>query len=166
MNIYPVHRNPSIAASSLCDAHLSMQIQRSEYILSLAQPNTERGLDNSRRNDWITWAKNNQDNYEWICWYGLTLCFEYEERFGEVSPMYDAIVALCGDSYKLPMGSQTPFARIIREYPQLNDLTEWPNTVLAYRAFYMLDKKPFAQWSEGRTPPAWWNPDFTLEVTQ
>ena len=75
------------------------------------------------------------------------------------------IQQMCGLINYIPQGELTPIARAINkdEYPILHDEEKWPNGVLAYRAFYMLDKKRFAVWGK---PPAWWNPDFTLEMKE
>jgi hypothetical protein len=114
------------------------------------------------------WCGNNRDNYEWLCWHGLALGEQFEERYNKKHASVEAIKDACSLIEYIPEGSQTDFARAInmKTYPQLNDYIEWPNTVLAYRAFYNLDKKNFAKWGEGRTPPAWWNPDFTLEMKE
>jgi len=175
MNIFVVHRNPVIAARMLCDAHIDKMITQSASLLELACANNgieTKDLQKRKgiyaKHPCVVWCSANRDNYEWLCWHALALCIEYEEREHKVHTRIDEIKQACSVIDQIPIGEQTPFARVInnRIYPQLNDLTEWSNTVLAYRVWYMLDKKTFAKWSKGRKPPAWWNPDFTLEVIQ
>ena len=114
------------------------------------------------------WACDNRENYEWLCWHGLALGWEFEERYGKTHASVEAIKDACSVIEYIPKGSQTDFARAINKhiYPILLDKRVWPNTILAYRAFYNLDKKTFAKWGGGRKPPSWWNPDFTLEVKE
>mgnify|MGYP003625697207 FL=1 len=179
MNIFAVHRNPVIAARSLCDSHISKMTLESAQMLASAcirhgvkpedLPKTKAGSPYKAAHPHhpsTVWCGENRANFEWLCWHGLALGIEFEDRYGKRHASSDAIEQACSVIEQIPMGSQTPFARAINkeQYPQLNNITEWPNTVLAYRAFYMLNKKSFAKWGEGRTPPAWWNPDFTLEV--
>tara|TARA_R110000787_G_scaffold285560_1_gene401621 strand:- start:42 stop:533 length:492 start_codon:yes stop_codon:yes gene_type:complete len=120
------------------------------------------------------WSGDTRENYRWLCLHGLALAYEYEERYQQKNKprlnhgCKQPIKHMCGLIKYIPKGELTPFARAINkdDYPILNDENVWPNAVLAYRAFYMLDKKRFATWGGDRTPPAWWNPNFTLEVIQ
>ena len=173
MNIFAVHRNPVIAARSLCDAHISkMAHDVAHFLTSACALHDVTSLTYYERRDaqpnhpLSIWCGDNRKNYEWLCWHGLALGIEYKKRYNEKHSSIDAIKQACSVIDQIPEGVQTPFVRAINEnlYPQLNDRIEWPNTVLAYRAFYNLDKKNFAKWCGGRKPPAWWNPDFTLEV--
>lgn len=181
MNIFAVHRNPVIAARSLCDSHISKMILESAQMLASAChrhnvpvddiPKTKAGKtygEGYKHHPSTVWCGDNRENYEWLCWHGLALGVEFEGRYGKTHASIEAIKQACSVIDLIPEGSQTDFARAINKdiYPILQDKTEWPNTILAYRAFYNLDKKTFAKWGEGRTPPAWWNPDFTLEVTK
>ena len=186
MNIFGVHNNPVIAAKSLCDKHLSKMTIESAQMLSSALirhncptsklPLTQAGTPYKGgypNHPSTIWAGNNQGNFRWLCLHGLGLAYEYEKRYSTRTERKQhackkPIQQMCGLIDYLPKGEQEPFARAINKdiYPILNDETVWPNAVLAYRAFYMLDKKRFAEWGGGRTPPAWWNPDFTLEVIQ
>jgi len=110
------------------------------------------------------WCGNTQSNYEWVCWHALALAFEYEDRYKKKHACFEQIKQACSVINRIPEGGLTSFARAINKelYPQLNDRELFPNTVLAYRVFYNLDKENFAKWGEGRKPPIWWNPDATI----
>jgi len=181
MNIFAVHRNPVIAARSLCDKHLSKMTTECAQMLVSALirhdcPTSELTLT-QRHNGYTNhpstlWCGDTQENYRWLCLHGLALAYEYEARYQQPNKprlqhgSKQPIKHMCGLITHIPKGELTPFARIINkeDYPMLNDEAVWPNAVLAYRAFYMLDKKISAKWGGDRTPPAWWNPNFTLEV--
>ena len=187
MNIFFVHRNPVIAAQSLCDKHLSKMTIESAQMLSSALirhgcpaselPLTKRGTPyrgGYKNHPSTIWAGDTSENFRWLCIHGLALAYEYDKRYRKDPkiPLEHAckkpIQQMCGLIDYIPQGELTPIARAINkdEYPILHDEEKWPNGVLAYRAFYMLDKKRFAVWGKGRKPPAWWNPDFTLEMKE
>tara|TARA_R110000751_G_C13627743_1_gene465444 strand:+ start:265 stop:810 length:546 start_codon:yes stop_codon:yes gene_type:complete len=179
MNIFAVHRNPVIAARSLCDSHISKMTLETAQMLASAcirhgvepedLPKTKAGQPYKAAHPHhpsTVWCGDTRDNFEWLCWHGLALGIEFEKHYKKSHASVEAIKQACSVIDQIPVGTQTPFARAINKdiYPQLNDPIEWPNTVLAYRAFYMLDKKDFAKWGGDRTPPAWWNPNFTMEM--
>jgi hypothetical protein len=186
MNIFFVHRNPVIAAHSLCDKHLSKMTIESAQMLSSALirhgcpssklPLTKGGTPyrgGYPNHPSTIWAGDTSGNYRWLCLHGLALAYEYELRYSTKTDRKEhackkPIQHMCGLIDYIPHGELTPIARAINkeEYPILHDEEQWPNGVLAYRAFYMLDKKRFAVWGKGRKPPAWWNPDFTLEMKE
>ena len=181
MNIFAVHRNPVIAARSLCDSHISKMVLESAQMLASAcirhgvktenLPKTKAGTPYRAahpNHPSTLWCGDNRANFEWLCWHGLALGIEFEDRYCKSHASVEAIKQACSVIEQIPEGVLAPFARAVNKklYPQLNDTEEWPNTILAYRAFYNLDKKSFAKWGKGRKPPSWWNPDFTLEVIQ
>ena len=181
MNIYAVHQNPVIAARSLCDKHLSKMAVASCQMLSTALiknninesklPLTQKGRPYKKAfpdHPCTIWVGETQANYRWLCLHALALTTEYKKRYKKIHTSRASIQQLCGLIEYIPIGEQTPFVRAINkyEYPILNDEKTWGSVVLAYRAYYMLDKRNFAKWGEGRNPPVWWNPDFKLEVKQ
>ncbi|MBT4407350.1 MAG: hypothetical protein HOC79_05690 [Euryarchaeota archaeon] len=181
MNIFAVHRNPVIAAHSLGDEHLSMMAAKSCQILSSALINHE--IEPSKlpltktgapykggypNHPCTIWAGETQGNYKWLCLHALALTYEYKKRYKKQHANSITLQQFCGLIDYIPFGEQTSFVKVINKdkYPMLHNDDAWTNPVLAYRAYYMTDKKHFAKWGEGRNPPAWWNPNFTLGETK
>ena len=181
MNIFVLHRNPVIAAQSVCDVHASkMTLEATQMLASAAirhgaQPNelplTDKGKPYKggyHKHPCTVWAGDTRANYEWLCWHAIALSQEFYQRYGKAHSCAPKIIQLCGLMDKIPEGELTPFARAIKKetYPDLLDTEVFPNTVIAYRVFYMLDKRRFATWNHGTKPPSWWNPNFKLPETK
>ena len=175
MNIFAVDYNPVVAARSLCDRHLSKMSVETAQMISAALikhkcpvsklPLTKAGTPyrgGHPHHPATLWSGETQGNYRWLCLHGLALTSEFKKRYKKTHACRKPIQDMCGLLSYIPKGELTPFARCINKetYPELHDKSQWRSVVLAYRAYYMLDKKG------DRNPPLWWNPNFTLEVTQ
>jgi len=173
MNIFFVDSDPIIAAQSLCDKHISKMILESGQMLCSAL--RRHGADSSVMPLTLTsgkpwrggfpnhpstlWAGDSRDNYVWLSTHALTLCSQFNIRFGKPHGCFPAITQFASMSHYIPTCSLTPFARAVSasNYPDLGDTTLWPDTVLAYREFYRRDKLAFAKWSRGVPAPGWWS---------
>ena len=94
----------------------------------------------------VRWADKSTSNFEWVREYGLALCREYTYRYGKVHKCQQVIENVTTPD--LPDGI-TPHVQCMPEvYKQTNP-------VLAYRAYYLGDKREIASWKR-RPPPMWW----------
>lgn len=181
MNIFPLHRNPILAARSLCDNHTSkMTLESCQMLASAAirhgatpdmMPLTDKGTPYKggyHKHPCTVWAGDTRANYEWLCWHGLAIAKEFFKRYGSHHSCEKKIIQLSKLNHLIPEGELTPFARAIKKeiYPELLDTEVFPNTVIAYRIYYMLDKSDFARWNHGVEAPAWWNPRFKMPKTK
>ena len=93
------------------------------------------------------WARTNKENYNWLCYLGIELCFEYKRRYQKVHKCYDIIIWCFHNPPKLPNGNffDPPMA-MPNEYKIVND------TVLSYRNYYMKEKHSFSTWKNTDTP--------------
>ena len=177
MNIFALHRNPVLAAQSVCDTHSSkMTLETMQMLASAAirhgatpkqLPLTDKGTPYKggyHNHPCTVWAGDTRANYEWLCWHGIALSEEFYQRFGKHHSCSPKIIQMCGLTHLIPEGDLTPFARAIKKdtYPDLLDTDVFPNTVVAYRIFYILDKRSFATWNHGAKAPSWWNADLVF----
>ena len=172
MNIFFVDNDPIIAAQSLCDKHISKMILESGQMLCSALRRYDIGDDDmpltlTSGKPWrggfphhpcTVWAGDTRDNYLWLAKHALTLCSEFNIRFGKPHGCMPAIIHFASMSQHINEGPLTKFARAVSasNYPDLGDTTQWPDTVMAYREFYRRDKINFAKWQRGSPAPSWW----------
>ena len=178
MNIFKVDSDPQIAAQSLCDKHVPKMIVESGQMLSTAHRMLDgiekkipsksgkrmvKGYYHPKLDDVLykavhhnhpstVWTREAADNYSWHYEHFIALCKEFEFRFGKVHETYRKLSqALSKLPENIPSGS-TPIRKAMGAYPELLHL----DGVTAYRKFYWLDKRDFAQWNKGRPAPQWW----------
>ena len=102
------------------------------------------------------WARESKQNFLWLWEHAGSLCEEYTARYGKTHKCeltmndYNPIWIQVVDA--LPDIGLTPFAQAMPDYCR-ND-----NAVIAYRQYYMREKKHIAKWKSKK--PAW----FTVVV--
>ena len=102
------------------------------------------------------WARESRQNFLWLWEHAGSLCEEYTARYGKTHKCeltmndYNPIWIQVVDA--LPDIGLTPFAQAMPDYCR-ND-----NAVIAYRQYYMREKKHIAKWKSKK--PAW----FTVVV--
>ena len=149
MNIFVVDKNPIKAAKELCDKHVVKMILESAQMLCSCFPNGEAPYKRAFYNHPCTiWARESQENYEWLLDHAYAMCQEYTRRYGKVHKSIDAI-EWCGKNQvklKLPRKGLTKFAQAMPE--------QYKNkcSVTAYRSYYNGEKAGFATWKKRETP--------------
>ena len=94
------------------------------------------------------WARASIDNYVWLCNLGLALCEQYELRYGKQHKTYQHLVWCMDNVPNLPdIGFTEPAQAMPDEY-------KCDEPVVAYRVYYMTDKRHLASWKVGQ--PAWY----------
>jgi len=151
MNIFAVDTDPKIAAQQLCDKHVVKMILESAQMLCAVFPKGDAPYKRAFYNHPCTkWARESEENYEWLLSHAFAMCQEYTRRYGKIHKSLDAI-HWCGCNYHkldLPRIGLTKFAQAMPD--------EYKNecSVTAYRSYYNGEKAYFAKWSK-REIPSW-----------
>jgi hypothetical protein len=102
------------------------------------------------------WARESQQNYEWLFSYAMALNEEHLYRGGANHKSFNEVINKLPDMDNLPDLGLTPFAQA------MPDELKSDNAVESYRMFYMKDKAAMgkgAKWKV-RGKPHWWDEDI------
>lgn len=175
MNIFVVDSNPYRAAGDLCDKHVVKMIVESAQMLSTAHrvldgtPTIRITKSGRKVKHWVhpewenelclptmvnhpctKWAMTNMSNYDWLWRHTVGLLREYNSRYGKIHSMSDMIKCqLIHHPTNIKDGNLTPFAQAMPDQYRSDD------AVVAYRKYYIGEKRRFAKWSKSQTP-SWW----------
>ena len=160
MNIFVLDEDPVIAAQMQCDKHIvKMPLETAQMLCSVWH---RYGLGDKvpykeahKKHPCTLWAGDSMDNYNWLWLHGMELCFEYTRRYNKIHKCQQVIMDL---SYPSPSKFNfdnyfgTPHPQCMPdEYKCASD-----DAVLAYRKYYVNDKKDIAKWEKGRDAPDWY----------
>ena len=91
MNIFYLHKNPSISASAMTDKHIVKMILESAQLLCTAHhilaPNTVDDIlykPTHINHPSAVWVRPDRSNYVWLYVHFVSLCNEYQKRYGKV----------------------------------------------------------------------------------
>ena len=163
MNIFVLHKVPSIAAQYMCDQHIPKMCVESAQMMASAlrrhgaedkdMPMTISGKPYKggyHNHPCTVWTGDSPANYRWLMWHAVELCREFHKRYGKIHACTLPIFHMCNRSDMI--GGQdrmTPHALAMPdEFKQ-----ECP--VKSYRNYYVHTKK-FATWNKGTPQPLWW----------
>lgn len=180
MNIFILDTDPKKCAQYHCDKHLVKMITEHNQILGSIAYTTRGYTKKTQISKEVTnqftgfprkhpdgsphpygigyknhpctqWARQCQENYQWLCELTIQMCKEYTRRYGRKH----AGEAICKwyleNAPFLPAyGKMTPFAQA------MPDDCKNPNAVTAYRDYYNKHKARFAKWAHSETP-SWFN---------
>jgi len=157
MNIFYVHRDPTIAAQMMCDKHVVKMILESAQMLCVAHTGNNRykaeemGLYKPAhpRHPSTLWVRSGKKQYEWLYAHFVALCDEYTYRYGKVH-MTDRKMR-----EKLKHAPESHADIDFCDPPQcMFEDVKCEDTVEAYRNYYRVYKKNFARWTR-RNVPDW-----------
>lgn len=110
----------------------------------------------------VLWTIKTSENYEWLYKLFIALSNEYTYRYGKIHKTYLKLKDILINKPKnIPEGPLTLFAittnpKINEKYTQLIKDTNDPKyAVLAYRTYYIKDKRHLNEW-KNRDPPEWY----------
>ena len=163
MNIFVLDNCPIKSAQFSCDKHSSkMCVELLQQLGSAVirhgatsdmMPLTAKGTPlkgGYHHHPCTQWVGHTRSNYNWASVHALELCNEYTKRYGKVHACQKGIEKLCDMDYLVPEGELTNFALAMpNQYKN-------PDAVVAYRNYYLNEKKDFATWKLGNVP-YWWN---------
>jgi len=161
MNIFAVEQCPEKAARALPDKLIVKMPLETAQMLSTAHRYLspvdyceEKGLYQKAyyNHPCNVWLRESHENYRWLLLHFITLCEEYNLRYGRDHlswvKLWDGLKIFPKD---ITEGDLTPFAQAMPiEYKNIN------NHVDAYRT-YMIAEKHYAKWEKGTPRPAWWS---------
>ena len=160
MNIFILDESPIISAQMQCDKHiLKMPLETAQMLCSVwhryGQGMNVPYKEAHKNHPCTLWAGDSMDNYNWLWLHGMELCFEYTRRYNKIHKCQQVIMDL---SYPSPSKFNfdnyfgTPHPQCMPdEYKCASD-----ESVLAYRKYYVNDKKDIAKWNKGRDAPDWY----------
>ena len=159
MNIFKISESPIIAAKSLCNAHVIKMPSETVTLLNNAFGRlNDKGKQKAyHMHPASVWTRKTRENFNWTIQHGLALCEEYSRRYKRRHASQDAIefAQQKGKDLIFQESGLTEFVRCFSEFKIELDATE-PDTLMAYRKFYILDKEPFAKWPSIKEIPEWW----------
>lgn len=155
MNIFALHSEPSIAAQYHCDKHVVKMIVETAQMLCTVKHihGEEAPYKPSFKNHPCTiWARESEENYQWLCELGTALCSEFERRYGKEHKTKGIIQFCYENAPVLPDDvGLTPFVCAMPDHCKISD-----DPIENYREFYRKEKSRFAKWKN--TPiPEWYD---------
>lgn len=96
------------------------------------------------------WVGDSRENFQWAAIHALELCFEYTRRYGKIHSCQSGIEKLASMSDMIPARGLTPFAQA------MPDQYRNESAVVAYRNYYLNEKREFAKWDKSKNTPDWW----------
>lgn len=181
MNIFVLDQLPEISARMMCDKHVIKMILESCQLLSTAHHVLDGDVIevNTGKRRYKTsvctkkdickatminhpctiWVRESRANYMWLWKHAYALCKEYTARYGKVHVMEAMLMdGLYTPPVNIPKAKLTPFAQAMPEQYKDSD------AIIAYRKYYINDKKRFAKWKNS-VVPTWFseeNPELEI----
>jgi hypothetical protein len=154
MNIFYINENPTIAAQQLADDHIrKMQIESAQMCSTAHwETGTQAPYKRAHVNHPSTkWVRQSIQHYDWLIQHGLEICNEFTKRYGKHHKTQDVLEWLQINKPNIPdNGFIAP--------PQcMPDEFKEPDTLEAYKKFYILDKVKIKKldWKKLNNKPEW-----------
>ena len=154
MNIFYINENPIIAAQELADDHIrKMQIESAQMCCTAHwETGNEAPYKRAHKNHPSTiWARQSIQHYIWLVEHGLEICNEFKKRYGKRHKTQDVLEWLLVNHPNIPDIDFVP-------PPQcMPDEFKGPNTLEAYKKFYIKDKVGVKglSWNKLNNQPEW-----------
>ena len=152
MNIFVLDEEPRTCAEYHCDKHIVKMILETAQMMCTVL--NERGHNTPyksthSKHPCTLWLKKSLANYHWTLKLAENLNREYQERYDRLIDHKSwTVIKSLPTKIALPDAELTPFAQAMPdEYKNVDP-------VIAYRTYYINDKKDFATWRN--KVPAWW----------
>jgi hypothetical protein len=162
MNIFVTDPCPIKAAKNLANKHSSRMPLETAGMLAFAFGEDQCVVANKRSNRHYKhpasiWARQSRENFEWLLEHGMEQSKEYRRRYKREHKS-EADITWMARNYKKMVDFQelqiTPYARCFSSFKE--ELQDVEDAIMAYRQFYILDKKDFAKWPSLEEIPNWW----------
>jgi hypothetical protein len=180
MNVFYLNSNPSVCAKEHCDKHVVKMVIEYAQILSTAHryldgemyleksANTGRNIKRWRlpdhREEYMykvahlnhpstVWARQSNNNYNWLYYLWKELCAEYTHRYGRMHETERKLKDwLCYPPDRIPVGPKTQPPPAMKKYPEC--IVEG-DSIQSYQNYYREAKASFAKWTN-REIPEWY----------
>ena len=156
MNVFYLDKNPQSAAAMHCDKHVVKMILEYAQLLSTAH----RVLDGDdapenlykiahKNHPSTIWTRSSKQHYQWLFRLFRKLNIEYGIRYGKIHLSWEKL------NRYLEFAPKNIKDNGWTDPPQcMPDHCKKPNTVEAYRKYYLVEKSYFATWKTKQ--PKWW----------
>ena len=159
MNIFVLDESPIISAQMQCDKHIvKMPLETAQMLCSVfhrhGQGDKVPYKEAHKNHPCTLWAGDSADNFSWLVQHGMELCFEYTRRYNKIHKCQQVIMDISLSDCVLGFDNiRTPHPQCMPdEYKCASD-----ESVLAYRKYYVNDKKDIAKWEKSRPMPDWYD---------
>ena len=166
MNIFVLDECPIQSAQMQCDKHIvKMPLETAQMLCSVWHRYGEGDKvpyrEVHKNHPCILWTGDSAENYEWLWQHGMELCFEYTRRYNKIHKCQQVIMDLDKvHATMFPVDTNgTPHPQCMPDEYKSTALRMHSNKVMAYRRYYVNDKKDIAKWEKSRPMPKW----FTME---
>lgn len=156
MNIFHLHKNPTIAAQMMCDKHVVKMIVESAQMLSTAHHILDENVvvENIYKSTHVNhpsnkWVRETSSNYDWLYEHFCALCDEYTHRYGKVHLTDKKLrEGLSVRPNNILVGPLTKIPLAMKQNPEC----QFPDDpVKSYRMYYKT--KTFdMKWTKRKTP--------------
>ena len=156
MNIFYLDNHPDDAAEMHCDKHCVKMILEYAQMLSTAHRELDGNVPDilyksTHKNHPSTiWTRSSKQHYDWLFRLFRMLSAEYTLRYGKIHKTWEKLGKILETAPKniVENGWSDP--------PQcMPDHCKKPDTIDAYRNYYLTEKASFSTWKTVR-PPKWW----------
>ena len=165
MNIFFLDRRPDTAAEMHCDKHCVKMILEYAQMLSTAHRELDDDVPDilyksTHKNHPSTiWTRSSKQHYDWLFRLFRMLSAEYSIRYGLISDTNDTF-KVHKTWEKLGKILETAPKNIVDngwvDPPQcMPDHCKKPDTIDAYRNYYLTEKASFSTWNY-TNKPTWW----------
>lgn len=156
MNIFYLHFHPKICAVYHNDKHVVKMILETAQLLYsccyLSSPELIKNAPNGgyklthKNHPSAIWTRQSIQHYYWLCWLGIELCNEYTFRYSKIHACQKHIEWLQNQVPNIP---NTAFIQPPQAMP---DIYKHPDSIIAYRTYYIYEKKTFSKWKNRKIP--------------
>tara|TARA_B100000029_G_scaffold482512_1_gene532646 strand:+ start:280 stop:756 length:477 start_codon:yes stop_codon:yes gene_type:complete len=156
MNIFYLDNHPDDAAEMHCDKHCVKMILEYAQMLSTAHRELDGNVPDilyksTHKNHPSTiWTRSSKQHYDWLFRLFRMLSAEYTLRYGKIHKTWEKLGKILETAPKniVENGWSDP--------PQcMPDHCKKPDTIDAYRNYYLTEKASFSTWNYSKQP-TWW----------
>ena len=161
MNRFIIEDNPDAIARSLCDQHIvKMPLEEAQMLCTALWHHAPEYAEEKslykpvhQKHPCTLWAMKTRTNFSYAYDLYCSMLCEYHHRYGKWHGAGKHSWAISRGIKLIPDGDITPHPQCFSGHDDCKTDEDWP--IVAYRAFYTLDKSSFARYNKGRNKPQW-----------
>jgi hypothetical protein len=153
LNIFALDYDPKKSARCHVNSHIvKMPLETAQMLCTarhiLGSDSEPRYKPSHKNHPCTKWVMESQENYLWLCRFGLELCDEYSWRYWRTHACRKVILDCLDDAPKFDANELTVFALAMPDDCKLADPVD------SYRKYYQEYKKHLFKWKD-REVPEW-----------
>ena len=161
MNRFIIDHHPNAIAQQLCDQHIvKMPLEEAQMLCTALwhhAPDYAEACELYKpvhqKHPCTIWAMETRANYKFAYSLYTSMLCEYHHRYDKWHGAGKHSRSLYNGIALIPEGALTPHPQCFSGHDELKTDEAYP--IVAYRAFYAVDKLKFARYSKGREMPVW-----------